>query len=233
MPQTLRERSLVDKELRKLGFGGLDDPNLITQIAFLIRDHDHFKRQLFSVEPEQRRHAYACLAPHLNFTPKPLDVYEAEMKRMAEEQQLPVWDGSPYPKEFRVPEIETDGYRLEQLAQKAIKQNAHEKAGGRLELVCKKCTGNEFFPAKTREQAEKDAYSAGWREANGKAYCPKHVPTRLTMKLSCVSCDIVQRIRAWDEQDGYRDARLLGWVIRDGSICPECAAKTIRKPVIQ
>jgi Zn ribbon nucleic-acid-binding protein len=47
------------------------------------------------------------------------------------------------------------------------------------------------------------------------------------MKLTCSECDKHERIRVWDEQDGYATARLMGWVIGDGSICPQCAAKAV------
>jgi len=34
-------------------------------------------------------------------------------------------------------------------------------------------------------------------------------------------------LRVWDEQDGYRDARRLGWEIGDVTTCPRCAVKHI------
>lgn len=218
----LSDHAKVNHELRRLGFGGLDDPNLITSIAFFIKDHEQFKKQLFSVVPEKRRMAYAQLRPHLRFTAKPLDVYEAEMKLMAEQQQLPTWDGGVYPKEFKVPEIS-----LEQHAQEAIKQNLHEKERG-LTLECAKCTAVAVFKASLRKNAEKDSHQAGWRSDGTKNWCPKCVPSRCTMTLDCSKCSTVQRIRAWDPQDGYSSARLRGWVIGDDATCPECAVKKLR-----
>jgi len=216
---SLRERSKVDHELRRLGFGGLDDPNLNMQIAFCIRDHAHLRSQLFSVDAEQRRHAYHALAPHLRFAPKPLDVYESEMKEMAEKMRLPTFDGSAYPKEF-------SDTRISELAQEAIKQNAHEKDGG-LELVCARCTFAQVFRAPLRKTAEQEGQRAGWRSDGVKNWCPKHVPTRLAMTLTCKECEIVKQIRAWDPQDGYAGARLRGWVIDEDATCPKCAVKKL------
>ena len=213
------ERSKVDIELRKLGFGGLDDPNLNQQIAFCIRDHAQFRNQLFSVEPLKRRLAYEQLRPHLRFTAKPLDVYEAEMRTMAEQQQLPTLrEGEIYPQEFKVPEL-----TLDQLATDAIEQNSHEKQGG-LELVCTHCTVAEIFRAKLRKEAYKAAHSAGWRMAEKKAYCPQHIPNRCTMTLTCANCPREEKIRCWEPDDGYLKARLSGWVIKDSSFCPTCSS---------
>jgi hypothetical protein len=220
---SLADRARVNHELRKLGFGSLDDPNLIPQIAVCIRDHDHFRNQLFSVVPEKRKLAYEQLRPHLRFVAKPLDVYEAEMKQLAEKQRLPIWDGSAYPKPM--PDAQ-----LTQLAQDAIRQNAHE-AKGHLELVCTKCTKQGIFRSKLRKDAEKTAQGDGWRwaERNGqmKTYCPEHVPGRLTMTLECAKCEKVETLRAWDEQSGYAAARLRGWAINDAATCPQCTVKQI------
>ena len=159
MAQLNRERSKVDHELRRLGFGSLDDPNLIPQIACLIRTHEQFRGQLFSVLPEQRHNAYNSLRPHLPFEAKPLDVYEAEMKLMAEQQQLPTWDGSVYPKPFEVPKI-----TLEKKAEEAIvKAEKENKEHGYLSLVCSFCLKQDVFVGETRKEAAKDAVAKGWR----------------------------------------------------------------------
>ena len=232
MPMDTITRAKVSHELRKLGFGALDDPNLVPQIAFCIRSHEHFRGMLMGVVKEQREFAYRALAPHLRFTPKPLDVYEREIQEKAEREQWDIWDGTAYPKPFKVGEIESDEHRLARLAEEAIEQAEHEKAKGVLEMVCTKCTVQALFPAPKRKLAVKAAHEAGWRwtEINGtrKQWCPKHVPARATMKLTCSNCPIIQRIRVWDEQDGYRDARRLGWQFDDAKcLCPECGAKAV------
>lgn len=226
----IQDRKRVNHALKSLGFGHLDDPNLITQVACLIESHEHFRGLLFSVHPDKRRLAYNSLRAHLRFTAKPLDVYELEIKRLAEEQQWDLIDPNnpAYPKAFEVQNI-----RLNDLAQEAIQQTEHEKKGGRLELVCSKCTKQRFFPAPKRKQAYKDAQAEGWRwaERNGlmKTYCPEHVPGRLTMTLRCSNddCEKSERMRAWDEQDGYAKARVSGWIIGDFAVCPKCAVKKL------
>lgn len=230
-PVTLKERQQINHKLKKMGFGGLDDPNIFQQIATLYRTHESFRGLLMSTMPDQRRIAYESLRPHLCFVAKPLDVYESEIKEKAEREQWDVWNGTAYPDKFKVGEIESEEYKLQRLATEALEQLEHEKAGGHLELVCTKCTLQKFFPAKNRKAATKAAYDAGWRwdERNGakRTYCPEHVPGRCTMTIECAKCEIKQRLRVWDEQDGYLKARLLGWVIQDECECPECAAKKV------
>jgi hypothetical protein len=60
-----------------------------------------------------------------------------------------------------------------------------------------------------------------------KTYCPSHVPGRATMTLECSECHLTQRHRVWDEQDGYRVARLAGWEISEAAKCPKCVAKLV------
>lgn len=65
----------VHEHLCRHGLGGLDDPNLIHQMAFLIKDHNHFRSVILAVEPKDRRDAYEAMRPYLNFEPYPLDRY--------------------------------------------------------------------------------------------------------------------------------------------------------------
>lgn len=219
------ERSKVDRELRRLGFGGLDDPNLITSIAFFIKNHEQFRGQLFAVKPEERRHAYETLRPHLRFVPKPLDVYEAEMKTLAEQNQLPTYD----PKTGELIPYQASHINIDLMASEAVKQKKHEDAGGTLELVCAKCTRFEHFQAKYRKDAEAAANRGGWRSDGRKNWCPLHIPTRVTMTLKCAAddCLVEEELRAWDPQDGYASARLRGWVITDLATCPKCSSKQL------
>jgi hypothetical protein len=229
---TLQDRLRVNHELKRLGFGGLDDPKLLDQLAFFIRSHEQFRGILMSAAPDQRRLAYESLAGRLRFAPKPLDVYEREAKERAEREQWDIWDGSAYPKPFKPGEVESEEYKLARLAEEAIEDAAHEKANGVLEVCCSKCTIASYFSAPKRKAAVKAAYDAGWRweERNGakRTFCPDHVPGRCTMALECGACPRKARIRVWDEQDGYRDARRLGWEFTDaGTKCPRCAAKLV------
>jgi len=228
---TLKERQTINKKLKQMGFGGLEDRNLFSQIATLYRSHESFRGLLMSTAPDQRRIAYEALRPHLCFPAKPLDVYEREIKEKAEREQWDIWNGTPYPEKFRVGEVESDEHKLARQAEEAIEQARHEKAGGTLEMVCTRCTVAAAFPAPKRKEAVRKAWEAGWRwdERNGvkRHYCPEHVPGRCTMTLGCSVCKIKQRIRVWDEHDGYVLARLRGWLIADDCQCPECAAKVL------
>lgn len=233
MPIPLTERTKISHELKKLGFGGIDDANLFAQIATLYRTHDSFRGLLMSTAPNQRNIAYNAIRPHLCFTPKPLDVYEREIHEKAEREQWDVIhkDNPHWPQPFKVSEIESDEYKLEKLAQEAIEAETHAKAKGILELVCTRCTVAGQFPAQTRAQARKAAHSEGWRwaEKNGvtKTYCPAHVPGRCTMTLECSECPRKVRLRVWDENDGYAMARLAGWEISEAAKCPQCVAKLV------
>jgi len=230
---TARDRAKVNHALKTLGFGGLDDSGLLDQLAFFVRTHEQFRGLLMSTKPDQRRLAYESMAPRLRFAPKPLDVYECEIKEKAEREQWDIWNGTPYPSKFKPGEVETPEFRLERLAQEAIEQSAHEKAKGVLTMVCTKCTVAEQFPAEKRQDAVKRAYEGGWRwtDKNGvkKHWCPKHVPGRCTMKLTCANenCGKIQLLRVWDEQDGYALARRLGWEISDAAKCPSCSVKLV------
>lgn len=227
---TLDERQKINHKLKKIGFGGLDDVNIIQQIATLYPNHDSFRGLLMATRPDQRRIAYESLRPHLAFVPKPLDVYEQETKLRAEKEQWDVIDhNNPhFPRAFQPGEVESEEYRLDRLATEAIQQNAHEKHGG-LELICTKCTKAELFRAKTRKEAEKDSHAAGWRSDGRKTYCPEHIPGRATMTIRCTQegCLREEKIRCWDRQDAYARARLLGWVIVDSVTCARCATAAV------
>lgn len=234
MPITLTERTRVNHELKKLGFGGIDDANLFAQIATLYRTHDSFRGLLMSTRPSERNIAYNAISPHLCFTPKPLDVYEREIHEKAEREQWDVIhkDNPHWPQPFKVGEVESEEYKLEKLAQDAIDAEKHAKAKGVVELICTNCTVAGYFPAKNKKAGLKDAHDTGWRwaERNGvtKTYCPAHVPGRATMTLECSDCHLLQKHRVWDEQDGYVRARLAGWNFDDEKcLCPKCATKPV------
>lgn len=64
-PISIQQRQKINHKLKSLGFGGLDDPNVFSQIATLYRTHDAFRGLLMSTHPEQRYIAYEALRPHL------------------------------------------------------------------------------------------------------------------------------------------------------------------------
>ncbi len=229
-----KERSKINHELKKCGFGGIDDPNLFAQIGTLYKTHESFRGLLMSTKKDERRIAYEAIRPHLLFVAKPLDVYEREIHEKAEREQWDVIhkDNPHWPQPFKVGEVESDEYKLNKVAQEAIEATEWEKAKGTLEVVCRTCLVAEYFPAAKRREAVKCAHEAGWRwdERNGstRTFCPKHVPGRATMKLTCSQCEKKTLVRTWDEQDGYAKARLAGWEFNDEKcLCPECAAPKV------
>jgi hypothetical protein len=226
-----KERQKINHQLKLLGFAGLEDPAIFQQIATLYQTHESFRGLLMSTAPNQRRIAYEALRPHLSFTAKPLDVYEREIKDKAEREQWDTWNGTAYPDKFKVQNIETEEGRLARLAEEAIEAQEHERNKGVLEMVCTRCTIVQYFPAAKRKEAVKKAHEAGWRweERNGikRQYCPDHVPGRATMTIECSECEKKERIRVWDEQDGYAKARLMGWEIDIACKCPRCTSKLV------
>lgn len=167
------ERKKIDSELRKLGFGGLNDPNLTSQIAFFIRNHEQFRNQLFSVAPEKRKLAYDQLRPHLRFPAKPLDVYEAEMKEMAERKQLPTLrEGEVYPVPYTPGEVGEKKAKTVAAVEAAIEAERKPNKG-HIFLVCRQCLFGQAFVGENAAMANKDAFDEGWRMDMDKPMCPK------------------------------------------------------------
>lgn len=169
---TLQERAKINKELKANGFGGLEDPTLFAQMATLYRTHEAFRGMLMSVLPSERALAYQCIAPRLCFKAKPLEDYEREMKEKVEREQWDIWDGSAYPKPFKVGEVESPEYKLQKKAQEALDNAlAEDKAKGHLVVTCTRCTKESAFPGETQVDARMAALNAGWK-LHPKQICP-------------------------------------------------------------
>lgn len=133
-----------DTLLKKHGLGGIADPALVEHMAQLVRDHEHFRQFLFSVEPQHRTEAYDAMRPHLIFKAKSLFDYTADARTEAAEKIR-----------------DKDQIRL--VAEEAIRKNLREtEAKGKLTLLCSKCTVEEVIPAKDRILALKLATDRGW-----------------------------------------------------------------------
>ncbi|HEX3941592.1 MAG TPA: hypothetical protein VHX11_08940 [Acidobacteriaceae bacterium] len=152
----------VNHEMKKLGFGGLDDPQIIQQMAFCIQDHEHFRKVLLSVSTgEQRKVCYDVMRPHLRFEAKPLDWYIMRGKQEAEELQLPIQnaDGTFTPFKDYHPRQSP----LEAQAEKALKESGiRDQAKGALQLVCSKCTREGIYYALDAIAAYAAAQRHGW-----------------------------------------------------------------------
>jgi hypothetical protein len=172
---TVQNVAKVNKELQRLGFGTLKDPNLFNQMAMVIRDHTHFRRLLMSVDEGQRHIAYQALAAKLRFKPWPLEDYIIESRTLAEQNQLPHYDPKTLSlKEFEVQNVKTE---LEAVAEEAIDRDLREgQATQQVELVCKKCTRAQKFRVKSRRTLYKLAAEHGWFIEDKDCFCPKCKP---------------------------------------------------------
>lgn len=183
MPVAQNHRQ-VNRELQRLGLGHLKDPNLIANMAFLVRDHDHFRGILMHMPMPDRKEAYDCLAPKLRFKAKPLEDYEIESRRIAEEKQLPHYDPATLgATEWKPQEIETQEHRLSRfdepaqsslakVAERAISTDLREQnATQQLRLTCRMCTYEQVFRVKRRSSAYKLARQDGWQVDKHTALC--------------------------------------------------------------
>ena len=152
----------VNHELKKLGFGGLDDPAIVQQMAFCVQDHEHFRKVLLAVGTgEQRKIAYDVMRPHLRFEAKPLDWYIMRGQQEAEELQLPVQNGDGTFTAFK--DYRPKQTPLEARAENALKDSVlRESAKGVLQLVCTKCTQQGIYYATDAIAAYAAAQRHGW-----------------------------------------------------------------------
>lgn len=174
------ERLELNSYLAKHGLGQLEDAGTVTQMAYLVHDHDHFRKLLQRCEPGLRQKMYEAMRGNLRFTAQPLDHYIAEMKAEADRRKLPAYDGETG-KLVDYADYDPGGkvLPLERLAEKAIHQAAALDAakGHKLKVQCVKCTAAAEFIGATLVSATIEARRAGWvyQEIDGVAseICPK------------------------------------------------------------
>jgi hypothetical protein len=152
------EADFVSKMLKRFGLP-TDIGACIAALAGTIRDHKHFERLLTEAPPADRQDLYDALIPHLQFTPKPLDVYVANAGQRAEREQWPVLgpDGMlmPFKPAADVSSLEKD---VQEMIAAAMAQR-------RLMLTCSKCLREETFHAvgeETRVAVVIRARKKGW-----------------------------------------------------------------------
>ena len=102
-------KNRINRMLGQRGLAQLDEAGLVSQLGFLVRDHDHFLSLLIACEPSERRHMYDALVLNLRFKARPLEEYVSEARADAEARRLPVQEPDGSLKEFKVPEIKTTG----------------------------------------------------------------------------------------------------------------------------
>ena len=82
--RTTEEHAAINRMLQSHGLGRLEDgAGLMSQLGFMVQDHEHLRSLLVRCEPENRSSMYDSLKPYLRFTPKPLDVYISESAERA------------------------------------------------------------------------------------------------------------------------------------------------------
>lgn len=169
MPATQNVKQ-VNRELQRLGLGHLKDPNLMDQMAYLVRDHAHFRHMLMHMPVPDRHEAYKCLAPKLRFKAWPLEDYEIESKQEAEKLQLPEYDPKTLEaREWGSRNVETPEFKaqprsvLDEAAEKSIARDLRE-AGSQfqLTLVCFLCTFEQKWRMKRKTSGHKLAKNDGW-----------------------------------------------------------------------
>jgi hypothetical protein len=185
------ERAQANHHLKSHGFGGLDDRNIMDQLALMVRDHKHFRSVLMTTNPLERKACYDSLAPRLNFKAKPLEDYIAEAKLDAEIRQLPNYDPKTLQvRPFEVPEVHTDGFlereemeqpeisesqiKLTDAANWAINADLNKEAGlSQLILTCTECGIVDEFWGRTAYLQTVNADSKGWKSPRkGEVLCP-------------------------------------------------------------
>jgi hypothetical protein len=207
MPSVL-ERSKVNRELQRLGFGSLKDPSLPLQFAVCVRDHAHFRGILMHIpEGMDRKKWYEALAPNLRFKAKPLADYEAESKRLAEQNQLPTYDPATLEaKEFKPQEFST-----------ITKCRVCEIAGSKycLEHGPKESTSAapEKKPISKLTAVAEEAINRDLREGQA----------RVKNTLICHKCTRQQEFRMKHRSSLFKIVAEAGWFIDNlKAYCPEC-----------
>ena len=169
--RTTEETSAINRMLQSHGLGTLQDlAGLISQLGFMVRDHEHLRSLLVRCEPENRSAMYDSLKPYLRFTPKAMDVYIAESAERAANQDLPTIDSSGNINFSPAPTYEMTDTAAAQTAVNEV------LAKHTLIVTCRKCTKWAAFTGDTKYDAIVNARLAGWvyYEMDGKPreICP-------------------------------------------------------------
>lgn len=219
--RTVKERLEINQFLGRRGLATLDDPRgLVTQMAFLIQDHEHLRSMLIRCEPEHRRDMYESLKPHLRFEAKPLDVYIAEGQQDAERRQLPTLGPNGELVPFKPAEIHTEADQSVEAADERTPEN-HVTA-----VLCGAC-GKVYDVVQFRgvcphcANAQADAERAIAQAAVDQVFAKK------TLMLVCHKCTREQSFPGNLRTDCYVRAREAGWrYVSDGQggheVCPNC-----------
>jgi hypothetical protein len=159
------ERRNLENQLMVMGLGGLDSPELPSQMAMLISlqgdkypdgKHAFYAGMLGECDAQTRREMYEAIRPHLMFEPWPLDKYIEYVKRKSSE------------KESKASPISIG----EQQYQEATQEQA---VGVVAEFTCRKCTFTKRYLGTTLVDAVIMGRKDGWVKdlVMNKEMCPK------------------------------------------------------------
>ena len=156
--RTAEEKSAINRMLASHGLGKLEDgAGLLSQLGYMVQDHEHLRSLLVRCEPENRSAMHDSLKPYLRFTPKPLDVYISESAERAANQDLPSIDStgnihfSPAPTYEMAPDVAAAQTAVNDVFAKHV-----------LTVTCRSCTKQEQFTGDTKYDAIVNVRLAGW-----------------------------------------------------------------------
>jgi hypothetical protein len=195
----VQNKAQINRELQRIGLGKLSDPKLFDQMAFLVRDHDHFRGMLMHETPSDRAQMYQCLAPRLRFKAKPLEDYEAESKRIAEEKQLPQYN----PANLECREITPYHAKTEEfVAAERLKAEAERFVDSMRKPEVKTELHVPHGERSVLSDAAERAIARDLRESSG---------TNYQLTLVCCQCTFEQKIRVKRKPAAYKLAKQDGW----------------------
>lgn len=170
------EKRQLENMLLREGLAGLDDPELIQQMANLVSNfpgdlsakHRFFEDLLNQCEASNRYEMYQAMAPKLGFRAFSLAQYESSIRQRASElisqRRMRVEGEEPAP-------IDVKGKKFEEVLES-------ESTAALLTLTCHKCKEKSQYLAETPVSAMVMARADGWVREKGinKEICPKCVP---------------------------------------------------------
>lgn len=152
-----REKRQLENQLLVMGLKGLNDPDLIQQLAELISawpgdKHDFLRDLLNECDPDKRYEMYHAIAPKLKFKPLSLPQYEAQIAEkagaMVSQRRMRVEGDRPKPIEV--------GDKLAEITAKELANAALAS------LTCHRCGRFEKYLGETPVSAMLEARKAGW-----------------------------------------------------------------------
>ncbi len=240
MQKTDKEKAEIDLFLGSMGLGTIRNPETAREVGFMIAlkinqgseqdRHDALRRWLNECDnPQDRRDMYEVVKPYmLGFTPKPLDVYEAEIGMEAVAKQLPIWEDGKF-RAYNTPEIGdarpmTQGEAYEQFGilpngalPSELASLASEKGYCRIHDM--RMFGACPICAKTNPAADASAIQDANKALSGSELKAK-------VWVVCARCTKEDVFQGWCKQDAVEKMRWWGWKldpVTGKELCEKCA----------